>query len=37
MDQLRGIAELLIEKETLTREDFLRFLNPVPAVEGTIE
>ena len=25
--QLRGLGELLIEKETVTREDFLRFIN----------
>ncbi len=27
IDQLRGLGELLIEKETVTREDFLRFMN----------
>ena len=27
IDQLRGLGELLIEKETVTREDFLRFIN----------
>ena len=30
LEQLRGLAELLIEKETVTREDFLSFLNPAP-------
>ena len=27
IDQLRGLGELLIDKETVTREDFLRFIN----------
>ncbi len=27
IDQLRGLGELLIDKETVTREDFLRFMN----------
>ena len=38
LDQLRGLGNLLIEKETVTREDFLRFMNPAPALsEGTVQ
>ncbi|MBR1585079.1 MAG: AAA family ATPase, partial [Clostridia bacterium] len=40
MDQLKGLAELLIEKETVTRDDFLRFMNPaapIPAEEASVE
>ena len=45
IDQLRGLGELLIEKETVTREDFLRFISdteakeeaPVPAIEAPAE
>ena len=38
LEQLHGLAHLLIEKETVTREDFLKFLNP-PAVaaEGAVQ
>ncbi|MBE5783062.1 MAG: ATP-dependent metallopeptidase FtsH/Yme1/Tma family protein [Clostridiales bacterium] len=28
LDQLNGLAQLLIEKETVSREDFVRFMNP---------
>ncbi|MCR4885336.1 MAG: ATP-dependent zinc metalloprotease FtsH [Clostridiales bacterium] len=34
LDQLKGLAEMLIEKETITREMFLDFINPAPAAEG---
>ena len=40
LDKLNGLGQLLIEKETLTREEFVRFMNeaPVPAVaEGSVE
>ena len=33
IDQLKGLAELLIEKETVTRADFLAFIEPAPAAE----
>ena len=33
IDQLRGLGELLIEKETVTREDFLRFISDTEAKE----
>ena len=34
LDQLESLAEMLIEKETITREMFLDFINPAPAAEG---
>ena len=37
MDQLRGLGELLIEKETVTREDFLRFINESEEAEQPAE
>jgi cell division protease FtsH len=38
MDQLRGLGELLIEKETVTREDFLSFIQgEKKAVEAPAE
>ena len=40
MFDVTALGELLIEKETLTREEFVRFMNeaPVPAVaEGSVE
>ena len=37
LDQLRGLGELLIEKETISREEFLRFLTPPVESEGTVE
>ncbi|MBQ9262642.1 MAG: cell division protein FtsH, partial [Clostridia bacterium] len=36
MPQLKGLAELLIEKETVTREDFLAFMNSVSAAEPVV-
>ena len=37
-DQLVGLAELLIEKETVSRQDFLEFMNPAPVqAEGDVE
>ena len=35
--QLRGLGELLIEKETVTREDFLRFINEADQPEEKSE
>ncbi len=37
IDQLRGLGELLIEKETVTREDFLRFINDADKTEEKAE
>ena len=37
IDQLRGLGELLIEKETVTREDFLRFINEAEKPEEKLE
>ena len=38
IEKLNGLAQLLIEKETVTREDFLRFMAPAPmAAEGSVE
>ncbi len=37
IDQLRGLGELLIEKETVTREDFLRFINDADKAEEKAE
>ena len=37
IDQLRGLGELLIEKETVTREDFLRFMNESEKKEENAE
>ena len=34
LDQLKGLAEMLIEKETVTRDMFLAFIHPAPAAEG---
>jgi len=39
LPQLNGLAQLLIEKETVTREDFIAFMNQTPEqeIEGTVE
>ena len=37
MDKLQGLAQMLIEKETVTRADFLRFMDEAPATETTAE
>ena len=37
MDQLNGLAELLIEKETVNRQDFLAFLESVSQTEASVE
>ncbi len=34
IDQLRGLAEMLIAKETVSREEFLRFMNPESAADA---
>ena len=36
-ERLRGLGELLIEKETVTREDFLRFINDADKTEEKAE
>jgi cell division protease FtsH len=36
MDELNGLAQLLIEKETVSRQDFVNFINP-PAPEAQVE
>ena len=33
LDQLHGLAKMLIEKETVTREDFLQYIDPEKAAE----
>ena len=33
LDQLHGLAHMLIEKETVTREDFLQYIDPEKAAE----
>ena len=33
MDKLQGLAKLLIEKETVSREEFVAFMNPAPVME----
>ena len=32
-EKLEGLAQLLIEKETLSREDFIRFIDDAPAIQ----
>jgi len=33
LPQLNGLAQMLIEKETVTREDFIAYMDPAPAAE----
>ena len=38
LEQLHGLAQLLIEKETVTRDEFLHFMSPAPVpAEGDVE
>ena len=34
LDQLKGLAEMLIAKETVTRDEFIAFMDGAPAVEA---
>ena len=33
-DKLEGLAKLLIEKETLSREDFVQFVDDMPQTQS---